>query len=425
MNPNNKTEIEFPKEWDKSNPSMVSYYMKCKGYVSSTDDMIKLFDTSLFYHFYCLFLFIFSLVSAYYGIKYRNKIKIIKSNIVLIIFYSFGCIICIINSYFIQSKYSTYPCVAYFYLTGIEDQNLYSIEYVIDSYSLVFIERVCAGLFICAMLIPSYNCSQIVRYLPSDAYALIISCSFHYSQVIGPLLDYYYVNKKANKLELNKNGLIQLLNEEYLFNEFFEYCKQKCCVENAIFHIEYTKLKNLINPSNNKKNKIDMSKSEYCVSKTSKSLNMMGVSENNICDHLSGSSFSDFEIDNKSTKSDPDGSNMKENKRKTVIYYDVHKLINEIFNNFIDDDAKYEINIPGRIKKELKANLTEHNQQFSKGEFNLVDDIFEIENIFDDAYEEVLQDLFLNVYTGFISNRNKIKEDKKIGKKTEKKRISA
>jgi len=102
MSSNNRTEIEFPDEWDKSNPSMVSYFEKCKDYVSSTEDMIKLFDTSLFFHFYCYALFIFSLISAYYGIKYRNKIKIIKSNIVLIIFYSFGCMICTVNSYFIQ-----------------------------------------------------------------------------------------------------------------------------------------------------------------------------------------------------------------------------------------------------------------------------------------------------------------------------------
>jgi len=51
------------------------------------------------------------------------------------------------------------------------------------------------------------------------------------------LLDYYYMNKKANKLEININGLIQLLNDETLFNEFFEYCKQKCCVENAVMII--------------------------------------------------------------------------------------------------------------------------------------------------------------------------------------------
>jgi len=45
------------------------------------------------------------------------------------------------------------------------------------------------------------------------------------------------MNKKANKLEININGLIQLLNDETLFNEFFEYCKQKCCVENAVMII--------------------------------------------------------------------------------------------------------------------------------------------------------------------------------------------
>jgi len=33
----------------------------------------------------------------------------------------------------------------------------------------LIIMTVSAGMFIYAMVVPSYNCSQIVRYLPSDA----------------------------------------------------------------------------------------------------------------------------------------------------------------------------------------------------------------------------------------------------------------
>lgn len=98
--------IKFPDEWDRTNPSIVSYYEKCKDYVSSTEEMVKLFNISLFYHFYCLFLFIISILSAFFAIKFRNRIKIIKSNIVLIIFYTIGCISCTINSYFIQVNFN-------------------------------------------------------------------------------------------------------------------------------------------------------------------------------------------------------------------------------------------------------------------------------------------------------------------------------
>jgi len=181
-----------------------------------------------------------------------------------------------------------------------------------------------------------------------------------------------------------------------------------------LFHIEYTKLKNLLN-TYNKKNRLDFSIGEYYITKISKSLNKLGVSENNLCyqsnfdKRMSDCSYSDFELDNKSTKSDPDGSNMKESKRKTMIYSDAHQLVNEIFNNFIDDNAKYEINIPGRIKKEIRSNLYEHNQRFNRGNFKIIDEKVDVDDIFDEAYEVILQDLFLNVYTGYISNRNKNK----------------
>jgi len=540
---------KFPDGWDKTIEAQVRYYNKCRDYVDSEDDMENLFRISIFYRIYCLILFSISIVSAFYGIKYRNKVKIIKSNIVLIIFYSFGCIVCTINSYFIQVEYKEYPCVAYFYLTGIgypiilitsfgciinylkhcyysvyiyekainSDNNknrrrsllhricevytqsrllnfllsfvifqlLYSlvVSYVSDNYSLVYIKKgfcgfskeylpqivlVCiflfvsfpltvyqfyrlhdnfkfintlminllimtisAGLFIAAMAVPDYNCSQIVRFLPSDAYALIISCSFHYSQVIRPLLDYYYMNKKANKLEININGLIQLLNDDALFNEFFEYCKQKCYVEHALFHIKYKKFKGLINLFY-KKSRYESSIPETYLARLSRSINRLGSTDgssgnNEFYEHklrdkkkdrYTTSSNTDLNNEHKITKenrsSDLDYYTMKEERKKAIVYSDIHKLANDIYANFLNDNSKYEINIPEKTIKEIKMKLLSHNQKYkTDSNVQLNDDRIDIENIFDDAYDEVLQVLFVDVYTEFITNRNEENQNKK------------
>jgi len=284
----------------------------------------------------------------------------------------------------------------------------------------LLIMTICAGLFIAAMAIPEYNCSQIVRYLPSDAYALIISCSFHYPQVIRPLLDYYYMNKKANKLEININGLIQLLNDETLFNEFFEYCKQKCCVENALFHIKYKKYKGLINLYF-KKVKYESSIPESYLARLSRSINRLGSADgyNDLSEHKlrdknkdkydTGSSI-DLNSDHKSKDNrvnDPDYFKMREEKKRAIIYSDIHKLANTIYSSFLNDNAKYEINLSEKTIKDIKMKLVTHNQNYvASSNAHLNDDKIDIENLYDEAYDEVLQVLFVDVYTEYITNRN-------------------
>jgi len=36
-------------------------------------------------------------------------------------------------------------------------------------------------------LIPSYNCSQLVRYWPSDSFVMLLCISYHYTQIARPV----------------------------------------------------------------------------------------------------------------------------------------------------------------------------------------------------------------------------------------------
>ncbi|ORX82933.1 hypothetical protein BCR32DRAFT_267318 [Anaeromyces robustus] len=282
----------------------------------------------------------------------------------------------------------------------------------------LLIMTISAALFIWALVVPSYNCSLIVRYLPSDAYALI-------------LINLYYMNKKANKLELNKNGLIKVLNDEFLFNEFFEFCKRKCCVENAIFHIEYKKFKEL-NNLYMKKSKWDLTFGEHCILKISKSKSKISSPDSvlndssNIDKITKSSNYDSDEFKNSKDSnwtSDLDFSNFKDGKKKIILYSEIHTLANDIYTNFIDENAKYGLNIPDKIAKDIKNDLLIHNQRFNSNTNTQLNEENDIEEIFDYIYDEILQDLYLNAYTDFILNRNKNKE-KNHRKKNKNKNIN-
>lgn len=186
-----------------------------------------------------------------------------------------------------------------------------------------------------------------------------------------------------------------------------------------------------------RKPKNDQLHSDHCSIKTSKNINKTESTDSNINEQLntekSSSRNSNFEL-NKSNScnsnnnnnaeyhksildifrsSDPDFISFKENKKRTSIYCDSHKLANEIFKKFIDDNAKYEINIPDKIRKDIKTNLIIHNQNYNSEGYSIMnEEKLDIENIFDAAYEIVIQDLYLNAYTDFISTRNRKNKNK-------------
>jgi len=101
---------------------------------------------------------------------------------------------------------------------------------------------------------------------------------------------------------------------------------------------------------------------------------------------------------------------MREEKKRAIIYSDIHKLANAIYSSFLNDNAKYEINLSEKTIKEIKMKLVAHNQNYKANTTTqLNDDKIDIENLYDEAYDEVLQVLFVDVYTEYITNRNQIK----------------
>jgi len=74
------------------------------------------------------------------------------------------------------------------------------------------------------------------------------------------------------------------------------------------------------------------------------------------------------------------------------------KEAQNIINDFILNDSKFEVNITDKAKRNIIYNLNEiRTNELQQQDFKV-----RLKSIFDDAYSEVLNSLFLNSYTNYI-----------------------
>jgi len=96
-------------------------------------------------------------------------------------------------------------------------------------------------------------------------------------------------------------------------------------------------------------------------------------------------------------------------------YENVYKIINEMNSKYFEKESTLELNIPERIIKKIKKNLSNFNENYDKMKLkqSYNHEMLNCERIFDEAHRECIETLYHNVLSTFISkkkNNNAITE---------------
>jgi len=292
-------------------------------------------------------------------------------------------------------------------LRKIEDtfkiKNLIYISVIIMSFSVIG--------YLITSLIPVYNCTpEFIRFWPTDCFVILCCTVFHILHVVKPLLEILYVKFSIKKIDKSMNGLKKLLKDKTLFREYAEFCKSECCVENTLFYKEYHIFKDTVYRISNKKNP-----------ENSISMNTLVMDENDITTYVdqtesfSSSTKCPSAVNSNninSINSDSYLSNKNSSYRSDAKYNNDYlillKMAQDIIEKFILPNSEYEISIDNKIAKRILN--TFHVYERMKSENNVsIEDLknSDFVNIFDDAYEEVLTNLYLNTYLKYIKRNSK------------------
>jgi len=298
---------------------------------------------------------------------------------------------------------------------------------------------------------------------------MLLCISYHYTQIARPLLSIFYLNFKAKKLVVSKQGLTKILQDRIFFSEFTEECKKGRCVENILFYIEYKKYKSMVNTKLHKSSCVLNDIEEASTTSTStknirrKSSNLIDeerprrgteigddfrisiIDETGQCRKLSEGISIDGEkhykseerllransvisqttsmIDRKipviSNLKDGVSSHMKwsnSNMKHGHSTEEIISRVNYIYMKFIKSYSDYELNLTAKCVKKITEfveainNLTKNNELISILNVSGLN----FDNVFDQAYEEVLDTLYLNVYMQYVVKKQQ--KDNKFSK---------
>jgi len=311
------------------------------------------------------------------------------------------------------------------------------------------------------------KCATIIRYIPHETVLQIFSCIFNFCQITFPLFQLYYIKYQVKRLELTKGGLIHLLNDNALYNEFLNFCNNKRCVEGVIFYREYKKFKNIFKESGKKLSKAGdfmtgtSSSSSYAINIDLLYRNISGLTKepipyfettpnympdyptypshpnsNRVYSYHSGminehnqypperkhkrilsvghrrseylniydNNNDNYNNYNRQNSRYLSGGQIYVDKKIVHIYDEIFEKANLIFNFFFTQHSDYELNIPEPIVRKIDSRIQSFNNHYAKmknNELFLYEEL-ECEDIFDEAYEEVIEALYLNAYGAFV-----------------------
>jgi len=192
---------------------------------------------------------------------------------------------------------------------------------------------------------------------------------FNITFITLPLLKSNKVQKRIQGLELTKQGLLKLFDDEILYKDFFEYALSKRCVEFVIFVMEYREFKSI-----------------YRVNKQ----------------------FLE-EIKTSGLLSPGDSPHESRDKKALLLFIQIHKKANEIYGKYLVDDSEFQLNLPMKVVDTVYNRLytfhTYFEENYLKAEPGNPLDMtkLDIENVFDAVHREAVDSLFLNVYPSFAT----------------------
>jgi len=383
------------------------------------------------------------------------------------------------------------------------------------------------------IILLNYRCLPIFKHIPYDIFYTLASVVFSFMQIFRPLLKLLYSKHAMKKLDLTKNGLLHVLDDKILNEEFMDYCLNMRCVEYALFHTEYKKFMNLFehkaitekqhknynNPnylnstntsnttstnfSNSNKNinysqndekkpikksntveedndstiteansvinysytswndntsyvtvdikskdpklnnsarniskiaSTNIPSAQYyeklaCISdvNSNSSYNTYSYSNTNSNINVSnGISNNKFDSDNdeeKLTINDLDAMTnekiaalqQKASRKKKIFsrYEAIYKQLNYMYEYFLLPNSDFELNLPDSISKSVRKNVesfNEHYMRFKSRRPYVREKLF-CKHIFDEAHDEAIEMLYLNLYSSFVLLKKKFNED--------------
>ncbi|OUM69608.1 hypothetical protein PIROE2DRAFT_2476 [Piromyces sp. E2] len=204
-------------------------------------------------------------------------------------------------------------------------------------------------------------------------------------------------------------GLKKLLKDKTLFREYVEFCKNECCVENTLFYKEYHTFKDAIYKYSNRKNQDNsISISTLIVddqdittlyndsSATTSYGNSTKYSNNDNSNNISSTN-------NNSNFIDYSSSSQYNSKYNKINLSSILKMAQNIIEKFILPNSEYEISVDNKISKKVITTFNKYKEMDSNNSLFIEDfENSDLTSIFDDAYEEVLTNLYLNTYLKYI-----------------------
>ncbi|ORY79601.1 hypothetical protein LY90DRAFT_664666 [Neocallimastix californiae] len=369
----------FPSNWDIDNEEQFNYYKKCLPYMESEEDFDNIIQKS------SLFKFI--------GIIVIHLPQISEVLIFLIIFLPLALIEVL--------KF---------------DDTFKMKKKIIYSILLTFL---CFIGFITFSSVKQINCSIIVKYIPSDTFAILLFLFSSIFLCVPTFKDIIYVENQKSETKATTNGMLKMLEDEILLREFSEFCRKENCAENILFYQHYWRYKKIFD--NQRNSKIAKSNNYHNINS-----NIIVTSTYDYEDHdlVSQMSFDNNEasiyvednfspnlingIKEAQSNSDNDMSKKKysNNGRKITKNDILLKEAKKLIDDFINTDSKLEINIKDKTKKKIIYDFSEiKNNELQQQDFKN-----RLKSLFDDAYKEVIESLFLNSYNNYII----LKKNKKL-----------
>jgi hypothetical protein len=260
---------------------------------------------------------------------------------------------------------------------------------------------------------PNITCSKLVQYIPPGFFVFTSIITSTTLLTLSMLRDIIHINHQNKNLKSTFKGMLEFLEDKIQFREFGEFCRNENCVENILFYQEYWKYKRLFNKTERyslndplrSQEMLDVPSSPIATSK----IGDYNTSRGTILSEVTSISKSHLN-DNTSVKGSTiltNESSKHANNNKNLIET-IEKEAKTFAENFIGRKAIYEINIQHNIivsiNEKLETLMDEH-------ELSIEEKIDEYYVLFDNAYKEVTNNIYLNSYSNYVHQKNKESTD--------------
>jgi len=268
--------------------------------------------------------------------------------------------------------------------------------------------------FLLGALVNKIKCAPFVQYAPPGLFVILSCMTCVYFFTVSMLKDILYINKCNKKLKGTYKGMIEMLEDKIQFREFGEFCIKESCVENILFLEEYWKFKKIFNKNDKLLSFVpEVSKTHSVAFEATGSMSLFHDPTRSSREMLKNQEYSDIDdIVSNSTSLEPKISDIR------ALYNTIEQEAFKFRNHFIGSKALYEINIQNSVVTRIINKLKIVPGDLSKSMEEKIE-IYYV--IFDEAYKEVINNIYLNSYSNYVHQKNKKQKEQKEQKEQKQK----